>query len=114
APCPPPWRSFGVANPRRHAVVGVGGLEVPSTEKAHDHPRTGGGVGLAPLHSVEDRLAGVFGGPYGGVAGGSGLPAHDHGLVGLDEGMRRATGARVGRRYLAEVNNIPSGRNSRM
>src|ERR1700687_5381363 len=78
-------------------VVGVGSLKIPAAEEADGHARPGGGIGLAPLHGVENRLTGIFGGPYSGVAGRRRLPAHDDGLVGLDEGMNRAIGTWFGR-----------------
>ena len=40
-------------------------------------PRAGRRVGLAPLHRVEDRLAGVLRRPDGGEAGRRHLPVHD-------------------------------------
>ena len=96
--------ALGVADRRGHAVVRVRRLEVPAAEEAHDHPRAGGGVGLAALHRVEDRLARVLGRPDGRVAGGADLPVHDRhaGLRVLDEGLGHALRARLLRRGLAE------------
>ena len=50
------WHAFGVSDLRGHPVVRVRGFEIEAAEEAHDHPRAGGGVGLAALHRVEDRL----------------------------------------------------------
>ena len=94
--------ALGVADPGRHAVVRVARLEIPPAEEAHDHARAGGGVGLAPLHGVEDRLARILGRPHRGIAGRGLLPAHDDGLVRLDERMRCAVRAWFGGRRLAE------------
>src|SRR5665809_15961 len=61
-----------------------------------------GGVGLPAGHGIEDRLARVLGSPNRGIAGRGLLPAHDHGLVRLDEGMGHSVRAGLAARRLAE------------
>ena len=106
--------ALGVANYRRAAGVGVGRREVVAAEEADDHARAGRRVGLAALHGVEDRLARVLGRPDCGVARSSRLPAHDHCLLGFDEGMVGTVRARFGAARLAEEIVLLDGRQTRM
>src|SRR4029453_6778814 len=87
---------------RRHPVGGVFRLEIEAAEEAYGHAWTGRGIGLSALHGVEERLSRVLASPNGSVARGSRLPAHDHGLVRLDERVHRPGCAWLRRGGLAE------------
>ena len=96
--------ALGIADGAGVAVLGIGSLEVPAAEEPHRHARSRGGIGFLALHRVPDGLAGVLGGPDGGIARRADLPVHDLdvGLGIVDERRRQALRARLLRRRLAE------------
>src|SRR4030095_14521385 len=67
-----------IADHCRAPRVCVGRNEVPAGKEADDHPWTGGGIRLLPLHGVPQCFARVVGSPNAGIAGGTRLPSHDH------------------------------------
>src|SRR5262245_21662164 len=105
-----------VANLRRQAVVRVAGFEVPAAEKAHDHARASGRIGLLALHRIPQGRACVFFGPDGGVARSTNFPVHDlhAGLGILDKGGTQPMRAGFLWRGLAEKVVLLHRREARM